>query len=296
MDIKHLQYFIAVSRFNSFTRAAEELYLTQPTISKMIKNLEEDLGVVLFDRSRKKLTLTHAGKVILKQAKVIDAAYQDLEVEINQLVELKKGEIRIGLPPLMDTTFFSTMIGQFHEKYPHITFQFMEHGSKRIEEQVANEEIDIGIVVLPTKEGTFEHLTFSKEKLKLIVPPSHPLAKRNEISLRDLKNEEFILFNKDFVLRERIVQSCRQAGFEPTVRSESSQWDFIEEMVACKLGITLLPESVIKNLHRDLCPIPVQAPSLTWELDIIWNPDHYLSHAAQEWVDFVQTIIQPNPS
>ncbi|MCD5325697.1 MULTISPECIES: LysR family transcriptional regulator [Pontibacillus] len=292
MDIKHLQYFIAVSRFNSFTRAAEELYLTQPTISKMIKNLEEDLGVILFDRSRKKLTLTDAGKVILKQAKVIDAAYQDLEVEIDQLFELKKGEVRIGLPPIMDSTFFSTMISQFHDKYPHITFQFIEHGSKKIEEQVRNEEIDIGIVVLPTKDHTFEHLTFSKEKLKLIVPHSHPLAKHQEISLNDIRNEEFILFNKDFVLRERIVQSCRQAGFEPTVRSESSQWDFIEEMVACKLGVTLLPESIIKNQHRDLCSISIQEPSIPWELDIIWNPSHHLSHAAQEWINFTHTILK----
>ncbi|MFD6439199.1 LysR family transcriptional regulator, partial [Peribacillus sp. NPDC060186] len=102
MDIKHLQYFIEVTNFNSFTRAADHLFITQPTISKMIKNLETELGVELFDRSRKQLVLTDAGRVVLEQAKLIDKAFHNLETEMDNLLGLKKGHIRIGLPPIID--------------------------------------------------------------------------------------------------------------------------------------------------------------------------------------------------
>lgn len=106
MDIKHLQYFIAVARLNSFSRAANHLFITQPTISKMIKNLEIELGVTLFERSRKKFTLTDAGHVLFRQAQAIDKAFQNLEVELDALLGLKKGLIRVGLPPIIDSRFF----------------------------------------------------------------------------------------------------------------------------------------------------------------------------------------------
>lgn len=116
LDIKHLQYFIQVTHFNSFTKAAEHLYITQPTISKMIKNLETELGVELFDRSRKQLTLTDAGRVVLEQAKLIDKAFSNLETEMEYLSGLKKGHIRLGLPPIIDASFFPKIIGRFHEE------------------------------------------------------------------------------------------------------------------------------------------------------------------------------------
>lgn len=113
MDIKHLQYFIEVTNFNSFTRAADHLFITQPTISKMIKNLETELGVELFDRSRKQLILTDAGRVVLEQAKLIDKAFHNLETEMDNLLGLKKGHIRIGLPPIIDASFFPEFLAVF---------------------------------------------------------------------------------------------------------------------------------------------------------------------------------------
>ncbi|WNB91750.1 cidABC operon transcriptional activator CidR [Bacillus sp. NEB1478] len=288
MDIKQLQYFIEVAKHNSFTRAAEQLFITQPTISKMIKNLEDELGITLFNRSRKKLILTDAGKIIYEQAKLVDKAFHNIETEMDNLLELKKGHIRIGLPPIFDPTLFPKLVGSFHDKYPAITFELMENGSKKIEEEVENHQLDIGVVVLPTNNDIFEYFSFMEEDFRLIIHPDHKLANHDEIHLSELSEESFITFNKDFALHDRIISSCNQAGFNPHIISESSQWSFIEEMVACKLGVSLLPESICRHLTEKVRTIKVVNPSIGWNLAIIWNKDQYLSYAAKEWLRYTK--------
>ncbi|HHY72136.1 MAG TPA: LysR family transcriptional regulator [Bacillus bacterium] len=288
MDIKHLLYFIEVAKAKSFSRAAENLYITQPTISKMIKNLEDELGVALFDRSRKQLVLTDAGKIILEQAKLIDFAFHNLETELDQLLGLKRGHIRIGLPPIFDAHIFLKIVSDFHEKYPGVTFQLVEEGSKKISENVGNNLLDVGVIVLPTNDELFEHFAFLVEDLRLILHASHPLAERQEVELKELANEAFILFNKDFVLNDRIIDSCISVGFNPTIIAESSQRSFIEEMVAWKLGVALLPEGACKHLNNQIKSIKVVNPTIAWKLAVIWSKNQYLSYAAKEWLHFAQ--------
>jgi DNA-binding transcriptional LysR family regulator len=288
VDIKHLQYFIEVTNFNSFSRAADHLFITQPTISKMIKNLEEELGVALFDRSRKQVTLTDAGQVILEQAKLINRAFHNLEMELDNLLGLKKGHIRIGLPPIFDAHLFLKIMGIFHEKYPGITFQIVEDGSKKIEEDVSKNLLDVGVIVLPTKDDIFENFSFLEEDLNLILHASHPLASRKEVNLAELDKETFILLNKDFVLTDLIISACNSVGFLPRTISECSQRSFIEEMVASKLGISLLPESICQQLPSNVKSIKVVNPSISWRLAIIWGKNQYHSFAAKEWLQFTK--------
>ncbi|MGD6816408.1 cidABC operon transcriptional activator CidR [Metabacillus sp. 113a] len=292
MDIKHLQYFIEVVKFKSFTRAANHLFITQPTISKMIKNLEEELGVTLFERSRKKLILTDAGQVIYDQAKLIDHAFRNLQMELDDLLSLKKGVIRLGLPPIIDTGFFPKMIGSFHEQYPDITFHLVEDGSKKIEEEVASGGLHAGIVVLPANEDEFTCLSYMEEDFRLVLHPDHRLAEQEEVTLRELESEPFILFNKDFVLHDRILTACNSAGFQPKVVSESSQWEFIEEMVSCRLGAAMFPESICRHLSDKVRSVKIVDPAISWHLAVIWKKDHYLPFAAKEWLHYVKQQLK----
>lgn len=286
MDIKHLQYFIEISKFNSFSKAADSLFITQPTISKMIKNLEIELGVSLFDRSRKQLILTDAGKIILEQAKFIDKAFNNLEMKIDDLTGLKTGKIRIGLPPIFNAHKFLQIVGLFHEKFPGITFQIEESGSKKIEEDIENNLLDVGVIVLPTQNQLFNFFAFMEEDLRLILHPTHPYAKKEVVQISDLAEESFVLFNKDFVLNDRIIQACLKAGFKPHIISESAHLFFIEEMVANKLGVSLLPESICSRLGDNVRSIRVENPSISWSLAMIWGKNQYISYAAKEWLQF----------
>ncbi|WP_026771669.1 LysR family transcriptional regulator [Sediminibacillus sp. JSM 1682029] len=288
MDIRHLKYFIEVCQYNSFTRAADHLYVTQPTISKMIKNLEAELGVELFDRSKKQLELTDAGRIILEQAHTIDKAFDNLQTELDDLLGLQKGHIRIGLPPIMDADKFIRILGDFHQLYPQITFQLIENGTKKIEEDIYHDELDVGITVLPTMEDEFHYFSFMKEELRVVVPESHSLASRKQVKLEELKEQQFILFNKDFALNDQISEACRNAGFIPRVVAESSQWDFIGKMIATDLGICILPYSVSQLLKEKVRTIKIVKPTIEWDLAVIWRKNHYLSYATREWLEYTQ--------
>ncbi|GIO68630.1 LysR family transcriptional regulator [Paenibacillus sp. JTLBN-2024] len=292
MDIRQLQYFMEVARLQSFTKAAETLYITQPTISKTIRNIEEELGVTLFDRSGKKVVLTDAGRIIYEQAQPIVKSFQSLSSELGDLKNLKKGHIRLGLPPMVGSSFFPEVIGQFHQKYPQVTMQIFEDGAKKVEVDVESGLLDIGVVVLPTDDALFHSFSFVRENLMLLVHPSHRLADRECARLIDLAEENFVLFREDFALHDRIITECVKVGFQPHIVYESSQWDLISGMVAANLGIALLPETICREINRERIRImPLVEPVIPWQLGMIWRKDRYLSYAAREWIAFTQGIL-----
>lgn len=288
MEIKHLQYFLEVIHTRSFTHAAENLYITQPALSRIIKSLENEIGTPLFIRSRKELIVTDGGWVLYKYAKEMEKQFRDLQTELGNLQTLKKGHIRIGLPTVTNSSFFSQLIGSFHHEYPEVTFQLEEDGSRRIEEKVMYDQLDFGVMVLPTKNDGIDYFTFVNESLNVVMPSSHPLSEASEISLEKLKDETFILFNQDFSLRNVVLEACQEAGFEPKVISETSQLDFIEDMVASGLGITLLPESTSMELTSEIQTIPVTDPTIDWNLAIIWKGDNYLPQINKEFIRFAK--------
>lgn len=289
MDIRQMQYLIEVARFKSFTKAAEALYITQPTISKTIKSMEDELGVVLFDRVGKKIVLTDAGQIIVGQAQQIVTSFQNLVAELDDLRNLKKGHIRIGLPPMVGSSFFPKVIGQFHQKYPDISIQLFEDGAKKVESDVVGGALDVGVIVLPATAEELSSFPFVEEKLNLVVHPSHPLAERQAAELSELAQDGFVLFREDFTLHDRIINECAKAGFQPHVIYESSQWDLISEMVAVGLGITLLPETICREVDDERVRIiPLVKPIIPWKLGIVWRDDRYLSFATREWIRFAQ--------
>ncbi|MGG3571633.1 LysR family transcriptional regulator [Bacillus gobiensis] len=292
MDIRHLTYFLEVARLKSFTKAAESLYVSQPTISKMIKNLEEELGVELFYRNGRQIELTDAGESMYVQGKEITKSFQNLTSEINDLMNVKKGHIRIGLPPMIGSGFFPRVMGDFRKKYPNVTFQLFEHGSITVQNSVGEGSLDIGVVVLPANEEIFHKFTIVEENLMLIVHPSHPFANEKEVELKDLHDQSFVFFREDFVLHDRITMECVKAGFHPTVIYETSQWDFISEMVYANLGIGLLPERICRDLDPEkVRKIPLVNPSIPWHLGIIWRKDRYLPFAARAWIDHTTSYM-----
>lgn len=292
MDIRHLQYFLEVARHKSFTKAAQALYITQPTISKMVRNLEEEIGVELFERAGKRVSLTDAGWVLFSQAEVMVKSFESMTVHIGELMELKRGRLRIGLPPMVGASFFPHAIGRFCEQYPGIRLELFEAGSNKVEADVGSGMLDCGVVLLPPKDDTFDYYSFVNEDIMLVVPPSHAFAGRSEVRFRELEGERFLLFHEDFALHNRIVDECVRIGFHPHVVYKSSQWDFLSEMAAAHIGITLLPETICSELDAERFRIiPLVEPTLKWHLGMIWRKNAYQSFALREWIRFSQEFL-----
>ncbi|AHV99449.1 cidABC operon transcriptional activator CidR [Paenibacillus sabinae] len=293
MDIRQLQYFVEAARLNSFSKAAKSLYITQPTVSKMIRQIEEELGADLFYREGKSIRLTDAGEILLAKAQNIVVSFQSLSSELDSLRKLKQGHIRIGLPPMVGSNFFPSVIGRFHRKYPDVTIRLYEDGAKKVENDVDTGFLDIGVVVLPVDEARFHVFSFVRERLELLVPAGHRLADRSSVPLAELKDEEFVLFREDFALHDRVITECVKSGFQPMVVYESSQWDLIARMVAAGLGIALLPQTICRDMDRSrISIVTLTEPEIPWQLGMIWRRDRYLSFAAREWISFARDLLK----
>ncbi|AID02394.1 LysR family transcriptional regulator [Staphylococcus xylosus] len=288
MDIKHMKYFVEVVDQKGMTNASKSLYIAQPTISKAIKDLEKELNMTFFDRSKRQLVLTDAGKVFYKKCKEILTLYKDLPKEINSLLGLETGHISIGLSAVMNMNKFIHILGEFHQEYPNVTYNLVEKGGKMIETQLINDEIDIGITTIPVDQDIFHSIPLYQEDLKLVVNKEHRLADREQINMAMLKDEDFILFNEDFYLNDKIIEAAKNAGYVPKTISKISQWNFIENLLSAHLGVSILPENIVNLLDGSFKNITIDDPSMRWELGVIWKRDKYLSHATRKWIEFMK--------
>lgn len=287
MELKELRHFIAVVHYDGFSKAAENIFVSQPTLSKSIKKLENKLNVELFKRSTRKLILTDAGKIVYKQAQKILGATDELTILLDDLALVPKGNVVFGVPPLIGALFFPKIAGGFAEIYPGVKLELVEHGAKKIETLVDEGKVEIGIVVLPMEQNKFNVFPFKKEDFKVFLHMNHPLANHTTLNLIDLKDEKFILFNSEFALHDLIIRHCQNAGFDPQVTYESSQWDLITELVNAELGITILPKSVYEKMNANhVKMIPLHQPPI-WQLNIITKKDSYHSFSVKALLNYL---------
>ena len=250
-----------------------------------MKKLEGKFNVKLFDRSTRRLLLTDAGKIVYRQGQQALASLNELPILLEELSDGAAGEIKIGIPPLIGTLFFPQIARTFHQQYPNVKLKLVEHGAILIEQLVAESQIDVGLIVLPVDQSIFNIYPFINDEFLVYIHHDHPLAKRESVGLSELKDEQFIIFSKDFALHDYIINACKVAGFNPSISYESSQWDLIVELVASRLGITLLPASIsAKQNNSAIKTIPLEKPSLLWKLGIVTKKDAYYSFALRNFL------------
>jgi len=294
LDIRHLEYFSEVAEHLSFTKASQTLHVTQPSISKAVKNLEDELGVPLFYRSSKQLELTDAGKAVLVNARKVLEAFNSLTWELTDIMELKSGEIRIGIPPIVGAAFFSKLISRFKEKYPLVKITLTEVGTKKIKQGVDDGSLDIGLIcTFPTQNSNFEIIKVLKDPLMLIVHKDHPLTSKPKVHFSDLENEPFILYRKDFSLYDLIIDECAKNQFQPNIVCESSQKEFLLGMVEGKLGVALLPSKICAGINTtEVTVLPFNESVVNLELGMIWKKNKYLSFAVREFISTSEEYLE----
>ena len=289
MDVQALRYFVEVARQGGFTRASATLHVTQPAISKMVKALEEELGTPLLLRERRRVRLTDAGRVVLDRAQAVLDALRGIEEEVVELSALRRGRLRIGMPPIVGVTFFAPLLAEYHQAYPGIVLELREEGSRNIEALVRSHELDVGAVVLPTDEEAFGTMPFVRDELRAVLHPSHPLARRRALELRELAPTPFVLYRPEFALHGHILEACRRSGFEPTIISESSHWDFIVAMVAANIGVALLPNTICRQLDpRQVRSVRMSDTVIPWNAALIWRRDRHLPPPTRAWLELAR--------
>ncbi len=291
MDIRQLTYFLEVAKQKSMTKAADTLHVSQPALSKMLKGLEDELGMTLIVRSNKASEVTDAGLIVMDYAKKVTGLLNEMSSTLSDMTHLKRGTIHVGLPPIIGSLFFPKVLAEFHLAYPNIKIKITEYGAAKVTKSVAEGELEIGVAVLPIDEEDYNLYPIVKEEMKLVIHHKHPLARRKNVRLKELKNEEFIFYSEEFALHQIMWNQFIKEGFEPKILFKSSQWDFMSEMVAANLGITILPESICNRIDNDNVHIIDLTPSTPWHLAVITKKEKYVSFAAQTFIDFVLDFV-----
>ncbi|MDR3565034.1 MAG: LysR family transcriptional regulator [Negativicutes bacterium] len=292
MDFIHLVYFFEVARQESFTKASEVLYVSQSTISKLIKNLESELGVALFYRTPKRVILTDAGQLLLTKTKIIIETLNSIHPELSDLTGTPRGRLKIGMSPMVQT-LFPQAIAEFKSLYPQIIIDLIEVGSKKVEQGISEGTIDVGIMMLPTR-GKEELVVFPfmNDPMMLIVHPNHPLATKQFVDMYDLRDEPFVLYKEDFALHDHIIEKCQELGFEPHIVCETAQWDFMVNIVASKLGIAFLPHTLCAKISSQLIKtLPVVNGIIPWNLALVWKNNTYLSYPTKVWLKHIFKVF-----
>jgi DNA-binding transcriptional LysR family regulator len=296
VELRTLQAFVEVVRTGGFSRAGATLHLAQPTVSKAVKSLEEDLGQPLLVREGRRVSLTDAGRVAFERARAILAAVRGLEDEVGEVGAVRRGHLRLGIPPMVGAAVFPPVLGDFRAAYPGVTLELREVGARSVEALVLEGEVEAGATLLPTDREAFEVLPLLRDVLRAVVHPSNPLARRRAVSLRDLEQTPFVLYREDFALHGRILAACRRAGFTPRIASESSQWDFMANMVAADVGVALLPSTICRRLDRaQVKVLSLAQPELRWDLALVWKRGRHLPPAARAFLEVARRHAPPAP-
>ncbi|PAE19162.1 LysR family transcriptional regulator [Bacillus sp. 7504-2] len=287
MELRQLKYFLTIAKCKSITNAAEILHISQPALSKMMKGLEEELGMTLLLRSNKSNELTDAGLIVMEYAQKIFSEIDNMTTTLNDLTNLKRGEIQIGLPPIIGSLFFPNIMANFHKEYPNIKMNVTEYGAAKVVKSVKDGELDLGVAVLPVDGRTFNIYPIVEERMKLLVHHEHRLASLKKVHLKELKDEELIFYHEDFALHDIMWKKFIESGFEPKILFKSSQWDLMSEMVAANLGVTILPESICNRVMNKRIRIIELIPITPWNLALITKKDKYLSYAGRTFIDYI---------
>lgn len=288
MDIKALRYFVELIEQQSFTRASERLFVTQPTISKMIRSLEQEIGHPLLHRQGHRFWLTEAGHIVLTRAQEILAQMSQLQAELTDLTQLKTGQLRLGIPPMVGH-LYADIIGQYRAAYPNVEITIVEYGGRKIEQAVLEGELDVAITMLSENEPSdLSSLTLDSYPIYAVLPNCHPWSSVTHIDWLTLKEQPFYLYTKEFILSDYIQQQCHNCGFSPQVAARSSQWDFLVALVKGGVGVTFLPEPICNRIQNDGLLTKAITPSITWTLGVIWHNQRYLARTTEAWIQLCQ--------
>lgn len=291
MELKDLRIFAEIVNHQSFSLAADHLCMTQPTISKAIKHLEEDLATALFKKGeagrKREVALTYEGELIYQHAMNMLNEQNKIFETLNQVQNLKKGSLTIGLPPL-GSLLLTPLIALFHKHYPEIQLKFLEVGGNGVEEAIANKTVDVG-VLLENLRPNFAAIPIVNSPMCLLSKKESHWNQRETVNLTELKEESFLLYADSFVLNKLITQATNAVGFEPKVVCKSSQWDFIVKMVELNMGIAILPKIYCDQLDPDKFSSAILLePSLHWVLSMAWNTSMAMSPATKAWLNIVE--------
>ncbi len=247
MELDQLRYFLKIAEHGNFTRAAEDLKISQPALSRSIQKLEEELEQPMFERQTRKLVLTEAGDLLQSRAKQILTLIEDTKAEITD--DGQTGRIRVAAIPTIAPYFLPRVLQTFGKAYPKATVIVQEDTTDNLIRALTDGAVDVAILSLPIEAQYLEIEELFEEELLLLMSVDHPLTAKKQIRLTDIESLPFVLLGEAHCLSDNIVSFCRQKSFHPVSVERTSQLATVQELVSLNHGISMVP-AMAQRLDR----------------------------------------------
>jgi LysR family transcriptional regulator, transcription activator of glutamate synthase operon len=284
MELLQLHYFRTVARLEHVTRAAEELTVAQPALSKTIARLEAELGVSLFDRRGRRVSLNTCGRAFLRHVERIFMEMEEGRQELADLTGLERGTVTVAATTLR---LLPDLLGAFLDRHPGINFRLSQASTAEMQAWLVSGEIDLCLASVPVTGSAIRSVALFTEEILLAVPPRHRLAGRGRIALGEVAAEPFISAKRGYWSRDLTDDACRQAGFIPDIICEGDEPGAIRNLVAAGLGVAFLPTSSRRaGAGPEVAWLHITEPVCQRTVSLVWREDRYLSAAVRRFQQF----------
>lgn len=298
-ELRHLRYFLAVAEARNFRKAAQNLFLSQPTLSHQIKQLEMQMGAPLFERLSRTVRLTAAGEIFRQRAIAMLRELEDARREIADLMALNRGELRIGIVSTVNVAVVPEAVGNFRNSHPGVSVAVRELPMELLEAELLAGNLDLGISFMHARHGTrLEMEMLFVERLVAVLPRDHPLAKKKSVALSRILAEPMVLLSHGFCTRELVLESVALQGLEQVLRP-AIEMNSIEGVLATVRQtnmVTLMPESAVRwAAYPDLVvrPLADKAQDLSFRrVGLVWVGGGHRTTAACAFATEVKAVIR----
>ena len=281
-----LEYFSVIARLQHMSRAADQLGVSQPALSRALTKLEADLAVPLFDRVGRSIRLTRYGELFQRRAARALQEIEDGRAELADMVCPERRTVALGFLRTLGITFVPQLVRSFSAANRNVLFSFIQSNSTALEDQLLSGELDLILNARPWNKPDFEWRLVAHQELVLIVSPSHPLARRRTVALKEIAKEPFVSF-KEGRFRQLTEELCHAAGFSPMIRFESDNSSSVPGFVAAGFGVAIVSPDTASS--GGVVSLRITRPSARRSIGVAWAKDRYLATSTRSFRDFALT-------
>lgn len=299
MNLRDLEYLVALADHKHFGRAAAACFVSQPTLSTQIRKLEEELGVALVERAPRKVMLTPAGIEATARARRVLAEVEQIRESARRDQDPESGTIRLGIFPTLGPYLLPRVVPQVGRAFPQLELLLVEEKSDILLEQLRDGRLDVAVLALPVVDEQLHCEPLFQEPFVLAVREGHPLAERDHLQLQDLDGQRLLLLEDGHCLREQALDVCHMAGAREKGEFRATSLETLRQMAAAGVGLTLLPTLAVKPpmAHPDnLRLVPFRQPAPSRRLAMVWRRSSalggFLRRLAQVFADLPADVLE----
>ncbi|MCM3783746.1 LysR family transcriptional regulator [Neobacillus mesonae] len=297
MDVRQLKYFLAIAQEGQITRAAKRLNMEQPPLSRQLKQMEDELGLRLFDRDGKGLILTDAGKLLMKKAEVLLHQFDDSLREVMESEKEPLGVLSVG-SVVSCISLLPNKIKEFHERYPLVKFKILEGDHLYLSEQLETRVVDLVLARLPFESlmnpEQYQVLRLPSDPFVVVIPASwHSYADQSSIHMSQLSSFSFLTLKTEKTIRmhEQVVNECIKHGFTPDIICECSSVAILMSLISSGIGASVFPKSIMSSFPAaGVKMLEIEDADFQSDVGIVWLKDRYLSKSARSFIEQFKTV------